>query len=147
MQFPGSSIKDQKELAKELKKVLKDYGYDSFYYVHTDKIATNIMSPFVGKDLGAIRFLQFLRDRHINPKKFITVGDSTSDIEMGNELKRRGKNVIYLHVGSFNDIQQGIDAGDIRDDDTFYVIEGNTKGTIEGLSRLETTIYDSSLTK
>lgn len=90
---------EQVRLASELNAILDEMGYGGTYEVHTDTIATNVRSPYVGKALGADRFLQFLRDKGIKPAKYNTFGDSAGDIEMAKELHRRGQDVEFVYVG------------------------------------------------
>lgn len=62
-------------------------------------IATDINVKYAGKGLGTERFQEWLEARHIKPKRYTTFGDSTSDIEMAEELDRNGEDVTFVFVG------------------------------------------------
>ncbi len=89
----------QEVLVEDLATILADYPETSSYRTDPTNIATDVESPYVGKALGADRFLQFLKDRNIKPQQFKTYGDSTSDMEMADELERRKKQVEMVYVG------------------------------------------------
>lgn len=90
----------QQILVTKLTDALKNTGRQHQYIVDATTIATDIQSPYVGKDMGAIRFLQWLSDRGIKARRFVTFGDSASDAEMAMELQRRGNtDVTFVYVG------------------------------------------------
>lgn len=106
---------DQNLLVEQLNKLLTDNKLDNTYIVHQDTIATNIMSPRVGKDLGAARFLQFLRDKGIKPARYRTFGDSMSDVQMAHELLRRGLANEFVFVGKDEDLAKAKTDRKIKD--------------------------------
>jgi hypothetical protein len=89
----------QVSLVEELTQILREAGKQDTYNVDDTTIATDIESPRVGKDLGAIRFMQWLKDRSIRPEKITTYGDSASDVDQALELQRKGYEVTHVHVG------------------------------------------------
>jgi hydroxymethylpyrimidine pyrophosphatase-like HAD family hydrolase len=89
----------QASLADELTQILNETGQQATYNVDVTTIATDIENPRVGKDLGAIRFMQWLKDRGIAAERFVTFGDSASDADMALELQRKGQEVSFVYVG------------------------------------------------
>jgi hydroxymethylpyrimidine pyrophosphatase-like HAD family hydrolase len=126
---------EQKMLTDELNTLLADMGYSRTYDIHTDQIATNIMSPHVGKDLGASRFLEFLREKEYLPQEFIAFGDSISDLEMGKELKRRNFTVQFFYVGHHEDLEKAHINEETED---VHFIGNFTQGTLDILAGIHT---------
>jgi hypothetical protein len=91
--------REQSALVEDLTPILADYPETSSYRTDPTNIATDVESQYVGKSLGAERFLKFLKDRNIKPLEFKTYGDSASDMEMADELERRNKKVEMVYVG------------------------------------------------
>lgn len=89
----------QQNFVNQLAQVLGLENADQAFKIDPTTIATDLQSVYVGKALGADRFLQFLKDRGINPGKFLTFGDSLSDFEMSDELARKNKKVTHVDVG------------------------------------------------
>ena len=119
----------QKTLVEDLAQLLHQKGLSNKYNIDPTTIATDVESPFVGKALGAERFLQFLRDNDIDPVEFEAYGDSKSDFEMADELHRRGKHVKMIYVG---------DRAKLGAFDKEYPIDyvgGFSQGTLEYLSQ------------
>lgn len=102
--LPGYNLESftakKEEIASALRKVLGSLGLDKTFAVDATTIGIDVESPHVGKDLGAERLLQFLRDKGIEAKEYVTYGDSRSDMDMADELVRHGKgNVTFVYVG------------------------------------------------
>lgn len=89
----------QRALIEDLANLLEKKGLAEKYNIDPTTIATDVESPYVGKALGADRFLQFLRDNNIKISTFETFGDSKSDFAMADELERRGQQVRMIYVG------------------------------------------------
>jgi hypothetical protein len=119
----------QTQLNEDLAAILAETGVETTYDVHGDTIATNVRSPYVGKDLGTERFLQFLKDAGINPSEFETFGDSKSDFEMSDELQRRGKKVKMVYVGDRTKL------GDLRKEYPTEYMAGFSQGTLAYLQK------------
>ena len=89
----------QKLLSDTLYELLRTHGITALE-VHNDTIATNVRSHYVGKDVGTGRFLEFLRERGIQTKKYKAYGDSEGDLAMAEHLAMRGENVDMVYLGS-----------------------------------------------
>lgn len=90
--------KEQVGFTQELNELLKREGLSGKFKVDPTTIATDIQIPEAGKHLGARRILDWLKSKNVNPKHFITVGDSSSDLEMADELNTQGKSVDFYYV-------------------------------------------------
>ncbi len=122
----------QKKLANTLRSLVKK-KYESKYSVDCTTVGTDVESPYVGKNLGAQRFLQWLRDEGITPSRFVAFGDSISDIDMAEELLRKGKEVTFVYVGESAKLTEAKNAGSIKD--TLSIVSpGNySAGTLQYL--------------
>lgn len=103
----GTSIedyhKDQKEIAKDLQKIIDSSKSPVQLKVDVSTIGTAIMYETAGKDKGVELILEWLSDREIQPQKFITFGDSiSSDILMAQEIYSQGFSVEFVYVGEEN---------------------------------------------
>lgn len=90
---------EQGTLVDDLQRILQEMNLDRQYKVDPTTIAVDIESPYVGKDLGADRFLQHLADLGLKPEHIDTFGDSASDAAMTAELVRRGHSSRLIYVG------------------------------------------------
>ncbi len=86
-------------LNSDLVKLISKHNFQNELKIDPTRIATDIENKHVGKALGARKFVEIFKDRGIKPKKYIGFGDSISDYEMYEELKRIGKNVQFVFVG------------------------------------------------
>lgn len=89
----------QAVLSDSLNVLLESHGIGNLE-VHNDTIATNLRSHYVGKDVGTDRFMEFLREREIVPRKFKAFGDSEGDIAMAEKLAMLGRNVDMIYLGN-----------------------------------------------
>jgi len=80
---------------------------------------------------GADRFLQFLEYRGILPNRFIAFGDSRSDFEMADELRRRDKQVNFVFVGNRDTL------GNRQVNYPVEYFEGFSQGTLKFLKGLD----------
>lgn len=87
------------ELAQEIESLVAASEDAGRLKVGQTTIATDINVKYAGKDLGAERFQEWLDTKHTKPRRYITFGDSASDIEMAKELDRNGENVTFVFVG------------------------------------------------
>lgn len=88
--------KRQAAFANEAQFLLQDLPE---WKIDETTIATDFENIHVGKDLGADRFLEFLKARGITAGHVETFGDSASDIAMADELARRNVNTTFNYVG------------------------------------------------
>jgi hydroxymethylpyrimidine pyrophosphatase-like HAD family hydrolase len=99
----GYDLKDfdrlRLELGVKLHELVEESGQADRLHIGQTTIATDIQVKHAGKDLGADRFLEWLSVRGIRPEHVTTFGDSASDIEMAEELNRRGRDTTFVFVG------------------------------------------------
>lgn len=120
----------QKDLVNDLNVLLTEKGLGGLYKVDPTTIATDVESPYVGKALGADRALQWLRDNNIRAGRFVTFGDSTSDLEMADELQRKGIPVEFVYVGEAQKLADHQAAGKVKDPSIIRNIGDYSKGTL-----------------
>lgn len=94
--------KKQGDLNDELRKLLTRHGLTTEYKVDPTGIATDVENNHVGKGLGIQKALKWLAEQKIKPERFITFGDSPSDIAMADELHQSGLPVEFVFVGEKN---------------------------------------------
>lgn len=123
--------KSQKELEIDSIKIINNYPeLKNKIRIDSSAIATDIEFKTCGKDLGAKRFLQILKDKHLKIKgQIITFGDSASDLKMADQLFKDGYQVKLIYVGNKEAL------GYIKKDYPIEFYPGFTKGTIEYLSK------------
>lgn len=97
--------KVQKQFTTELYELLSLEGLEGKFKIDPTTIATDIQIPDAGKHLGARRILDFLTSRNLSLQHFITVGDSSSYLEMADELHYQGKNVEFKYVNPKKPLQ------------------------------------------
>lgn len=114
-----------------LQDLLRSLGLENTYSIHRDDISVSIEHKHVGKALGAKRFLTFLKERGLKPEQFYCFGDTTTDIEMADELAQRGKDVTFVYTGDKTKV------GDVKKEYPFIFSEGYTQGTLRYLKNLE----------
>lgn len=94
--------KYQKELINELSDLVKSNNLSKEFVIHYDIIATNIMSKKVSKRFAVERIMKWLKEINTQPEKFITFGDSTSDIPMAEQIDSLEFPVEFVYVGKEN---------------------------------------------
>lgn len=128
----GYDIKDfqrqQKELCQDLKEIIKVIGVESSMVIEESIIATDIQCRKVGKAFGARRFLTFLQEQNLHLARFVTFGDSVSDLEMADELYNSGHAVSFIFVGESKKLEN------INKKYPVICIEGYTKATFQYLA-------------
>lgn len=123
--------KNQKELIKELKHLLKELSYTQNYRIDPSKISTDIQHKGAGKALGARRIASFIKQKSLSPKKYICFGDSKSDVEMAFEFDNLKLKTQMIYVGNPSDM------ADIEADFPISITkERFEKGTLEFLQAL-----------
>lgn len=88
----------QQKFNAEVRQILEELGITNLK-INSSVIATDIESLSVGKGLGAKIFCDFLRDNRISPEKFVTFGDTPTDLEMADELQQQGRDVEFVFFG------------------------------------------------
>ncbi|QQS20183.1 hypothetical protein IPL85_01890 [Candidatus Saccharibacteria bacterium] len=114
----------QAVFASELQALLDSHPEGAMFRVDKTAIATDVESRYVGKALGADRFLEFLQTRDLKAKHYVAFGDSPSDLAMAEELARRSQSVEMVYVGNPADIG---DARTLRY--AVSLLAGNTAAT------------------
>ncbi|MFA6486292.1 MAG: HAD hydrolase family protein [Candidatus Magasanikbacteria bacterium] len=99
----GHSLEDfwreQKDLDKALEMMLADNDLSEKFKVDSSRIATDLESKAVGKDLGTENFIEWC-DKNKKPvDKIIFFGDSKSDLDMVRSAVRHGKQFEFVFVG------------------------------------------------
>lgn len=104
---------EQTQFAQKLRDMVKRVGLEEKFTVDPTGVATDIQLKTVeekdesgkviarnpvGKHLGTRRVLRWLQTNKINPKLFVSVGDSNSDLEMEKELTTQGKVNEFYYV-------------------------------------------------
>lgn len=89
---------DQVKFTAEIEEIVRSENLENIFRIDPSNISTDIQLKTTGKHLGARRILDWLKSKNVNPKHFITVGDSSSDLEMADELNLQGKLVDFYYV-------------------------------------------------
>ncbi len=83
----------------EIAKILKDLDKDGKIKFTPTTIDTDIENRFVGKDFGASKILSWLSKNGHSKDRFITFGDSLSDLDMAEHLYKEGYSVEFIFTG------------------------------------------------
>ncbi len=89
----------QKKLVEEYKDLVRKMGLENELEVTEDKIGTNIKSKSSNKGNAIKVLLTWTAQRGFKINKFIVFGDSPSDVEMGEALRKNGLSVEFVFVG------------------------------------------------
>lgn len=95
--------RDQARLVEIFKDLLKSRGLEEVLEIDPTTIATDIQNKHVGKDFAIRKALTWLTAKGFSIQKFITFGDSKSDVAMAEELHENGQNVEFVFVGNETD--------------------------------------------
>jgi HAD superfamily hydrolase (TIGR01484 family) len=83
----------------EIEKILKELDPEGKIKYTPTTLDTDIENNFVGKDFGASKILEWLNQKNHNKNKFITFGDSLSDLAMAGHLFEKGFDVEFVFTG------------------------------------------------
>ncbi len=114
----------------EIKKILEKLDKESKINFIPTTIDTDIENNFVGKDFGVSKILAWLKSKGHSKDKFITFGDSLSDLAMAEHLSKEGYLVKFVFTG-----EKEIDINNYQ----FEIIitdQKYDKGTLEYLSKI-----------
>jgi len=89
----------QRMLTEALKQLLLKHNLVDTLKIDAGHIATDIENKYVGKNLGAKRFVDLLEEKGLHPEEYRGFGDSRSDYDMYAELKKMGKKAVFVFVG------------------------------------------------
>lgn len=92
-------IEPQKKLVETIQDILDTNNLGGEFRVYPTRIAIDIENKKVGKAYATRKLVEFLTKKGIEPKEYITFGDSDSDYEMFEELKILDKNAKFVFVG------------------------------------------------
>ena len=103
----GYPIKDYEEkqriLADQLRTLLLDKGLESKFKADPTTIAIDIENIHVGKHFAVKRIIEWVKNKRISPKRYITFGDAfKSDVPMAQEIHSQGFPVEFVYVGEEN---------------------------------------------
>lgn len=94
------------KLNEEIGRILQIHDKVNMYKLVPTTLDTDIESRSVGKDFAVSKVLEWLRKKGISAEKFITFGDSPTDIEMFKYLIKNGHKAKFIYVGS-KEIESG----------------------------------------
>lgn len=117
----------QLRLVEELQEILTRLNLVQKVKVDPTRISTDIENIYVGKALGAKKFVELLQVRGIKPREYLTFGDSVSDYHMYEELKRLCKQAQFIFVGGRGILMKEQEEGVI------YTTQLVDRGTLEFL--------------
>lgn len=89
----------QKALVIKLRQLLEENKLTDSLKIDPTVIATDVENINAGKALGVNCALTWLAERNISPEKFITFGDSLSDVPMAEVLHGKHLPVEFVFVG------------------------------------------------
>lgn len=89
---------EQVRFDEELNEMLNKLGLNGKFKTDPTTIATDIQIPEAGKHLGTKRILDWLSSNNLRPLHYVAVGDSSSDLEMGDELMAQGLSFDFNYV-------------------------------------------------
>lgn len=93
----------QVQLSEKLRTLLSGKNLSDKFKIDPTTIATDIENKFVGKHFAVKRIIEWIKNKKINPQKYIAFGDSFgSDIPMAEEIYSLGLPVEFVYVGKEN---------------------------------------------
>ena len=96
---PANFGAKKRELAEKIKKVLEEMDLDDQIEVREDALAVNIKNRRLNKHLAADKFLKWLDEKGVKSEAFYVFGDSTSDLQIAEELHSQGRKVVFVYTG------------------------------------------------
>ncbi|MBI2612911.1 HAD-IIB family hydrolase [Candidatus Kaiserbacteria bacterium] len=130
-QLRGRTLDDfraaQQTLIEDMRKILVAHDTEGKLNITSTRIATDIHHALAGKALGARKFLTFLEQKNIHPRRFLAFGDSQSDYEMYRGLRDAGARAHLVFVGDRELLRE-----DLREE-VIFSRERVDKGTLEFL--------------
>ncbi len=122
--------KSQKELITKMTAILGEMQLTQTLEIDPTTIATDIENQIVGKDYAMERIIDWISHSGLEPKRFITFGDSKSDIPMAEKLYEHKLPVSFVYVGNDNLNTSSMQFPTIITQEKF------DKGTLEFLTKL-----------
>jgi len=119
----------QEKLVTQMSELLNEMNLNQTLKIDPTVIATDIENKTVGKDFAIGRILEYIKTMGLNPSKYITFGDSKSDIPMAEKLYEQKLPVELIYVGE-NTFEQNTFSFPIK-----FTQEKFDKGTLEYLKQ------------
>lgn len=119
----------QLKIAEKYEILLNKYKLKEFE-VHKDYVAVNIRHKGIDKSFATKKAIKWIYEKKYRVEVFRAFGDSSSDLEIGEELKKQGVNFEFIFVGDSNTLPNNISFPVHVTEDKFE------KGTLEYLSKL-----------
>ncbi len=91
--------KDKIILVDKFQGVLNAHNSKDKLEIHVDSTAINVKYKEATKSYATGQVLSWLQKKQITSNEFIVLGDSLSDLEMGEELQRRQMPFTFVYVG------------------------------------------------
>lgn len=92
--------KNQIELERKITAIIEEANLSDSIRVDTTTIATDVEDRNVGKDFAMQRVVAWLNQIGVDGRRYLTFGDSESDIKMAIQLHDDGKEVEFIYVGN-----------------------------------------------
>lgn len=100
---PGTLLdeftKEQEKASRELENLLEKDNLSEEFEVHTDRLGLNVRNKKSTKHHAIDKLLLWIQESNFPVTEFIVFGDSESDLEMGEELTKKGMKFSFVFVG------------------------------------------------
>lgn len=123
--------KKENGMALAYQKIVDELKLSSIIEVNQDRIGINIRYKILNKLFATKKFLDWMKSMNFLIDKFKVFGDSPSDLEIGDELKKRGLSFDFIYVGNPADIKREMEFEPIFTTKNFD--KGLSEGTLEYL--------------
>ena len=91
----------QKTLTEKLKSLVSEDKLDDKFKVDPTTIAVDVENIHVGKHFAVRRIIEWVKNKGINPQRYIALGDSfKSDVPMAEEINSQNLPVEFVYVGN-----------------------------------------------
>src|SRR5258706_2012747 len=121
--------KDKIILVDKFQRVLNAQNAQDKLEVHVDSTAINVKYKEATKAYATGQVLFWLQKKQITPNEFIVLGDSLTDLEMGEELQRQQMPFTFVYVGDQETLETHQPSFPLT-----FTKEKYDKGTLEYLS-------------
>lgn len=90
---------EQKKLLPLLHNLLDETNLSTVFHIDPSVSAVDIQPQNAGKGKGIQRIITWFTKNSIDPERYIAIGDSVADLEMGKTLQVLRKNFTFVFVG------------------------------------------------
>ena len=98
-------IKHEGKIADAYRKLVKELRMEESIEVFEDRLGITIKLRIANKMFATGEFLNWLGRKNISLDEFRVFGDSPSDLQIGEELKKRNLQFKFIYVGNPNDLK------------------------------------------